>query len=95
MALLAARRRIESERPSLTKSVDAAFGFFEGSRRASSARAQDVFLALGVIAESLDAPTPVRRSIATSLVAIPDDVELPTRDVIDRLLDVRCALDAS
>jgi hypothetical protein len=95
MALLAAKRRMECERPSLTRSVDAAFGFFEGSRRAPSALVQDVFLALGVIAEALDASPAVRRSIAATLVAIPDDARVPTSNVVDRLLDVRCALDAS
>jgi hypothetical protein len=75
--------------------VDAAFGFFEGSPRTSSALAQDVFLALGVIAESLDASAEVRRSIAASLIALPDEGRLSNREVADRLLDVRCAVDSS
>jgi hypothetical protein len=89
MALLASKRRIEEPRPSLTKSVDAALGIFGGSRRASSEFAQDVMLAIGQLAETLDAPTEVRREIALSIASFADRASLPASEVVDRLLDVR------
>jgi hypothetical protein len=88
---LRTRRRNEIERPSFTRSVDAAIGFVEGSRRVSGALGQDVFLALGCIAEATGAGDAVRRSIATGVAAIGDRRNVATREILDRLLDVRSA----
>jgi hypothetical protein len=76
----------------LTRSVDAALGVFDGSRRASSEFAQDVMLALGQLAETLEAPPEVRGEIARSIIAFRDRETVSVSEVIDCLLDVRaCA----
>jgi hypothetical protein len=71
--------------------VDAAFGFVEGSRRVPGALAEDLFLALGCIAEETEACDAVRRSIALGVAAIGDRRNVPAREILDRLLDVRSA----
>ena len=91
MALRTTKARNDVERPSLTNSVDASFAFFVGSRRASGELVQDVLLALGVIAEALDASSAVRRSIATGIASIAGRPQVPASEVVDRLLDVRAA----
>ena len=61
MGLLTAKRRPDIGSQSLTQIVDATFAFVDGSRRLSGDFVQDLFLVLGVIAETLDASTDVRR----------------------------------
>jgi hypothetical protein len=93
MALLASKRRNETESPSFTpsftRSVDAALGFVEESRRVPGEFVQDLFLALGVIAETLDTSTEIRGSIAEGLTSVADRAHVPTREIFDRLLDLR------
>jgi hypothetical protein len=93
MALLTAKRRMTIERPTLTRSVDAALGCFDGSRRTSSEDAQDVLLALGVIAEDHGASPAIRQLIADALGDVASHSEqVSTRLVVDHLLDLRHAL---
>ena len=91
MALRTTKPSADTERPPLTNSVDASFAFFVGSRRASAEFVQDVLLALGVIAETLDASRAVRSSIATGLASIAGRPQVPASEVVDYLLDVRAA----
>jgi hypothetical protein len=91
MALLTTKRRMEIERPSLTRSVDAAFGFVKGPARVSGEFVQDLFLALGVITEIVGASPDIRRSIAEGIAAVAGRAFVPTREVCDRLLDLRSA----
>jgi len=94
MALLTTKQRVVSERPTLTTSIDAALRCFDGSRPVPAEFAQDILLALGVLAETREAPSAVRREIASCLDAIGDERLVPSRVVVDGLLDVRRALDA-
>ena len=89
MGLLTAKRRPDIENQSLTQTVDATLAFVDGSRRLSGDFVQDLFLALGVIAESLDASTDVRRSIADGIASVADRPAVSNPDVFDRLLDIR------
>ena len=89
MALLTAKRPPDIEHQSLTQTVDATFAFVDGTLLLSGDFVQDLFLALGVIAESLDAATDVRRSIADGIASVGDRPAVSTRDVFDRLLDIR------
>ncbi len=89
MGLLTAKRRPDIENQSLTQTVDATLAFVDGSRRLSGDFVQDLFLALGVIAESVDASTDVRRSIADGIASVADLAAVSARDVFDRLLDIR------
>ena len=91
MALLAPKRRTEVERPSFTRSVDAALGFIEGSGRLSGEFAQDLLLGLGLIAEMLDMGADIRGSIATGLASVVERTYVPKRELFDRLLDLRSA----
>jgi hypothetical protein len=93
MARLSLKRKVDVDHPSLTKSVDAALGCFDGSRRASSEFLQDVLLTLGLIAESVDAPSDVRRAIAADLVSCAERANVPAHEVFDWLLDLRALID--
>ena len=79
------------ERPSLTNSVDASFAFFVGSRRASGELVQDVLLALGVIAETLDASQRGSELDRNGNRVDCRAAQVPASEVVDRLLDVRAA----
>jgi hypothetical protein len=84
---------MDVERPPLTESVDAALDCFRGPRRTSSEEAQDVLLALGVIAEDRGASPEVRGAIARAIAdVVSHPGQLPTRTVVDHLLDLRHAL---
>ena len=95
MALLATKRRVDFDRPALTTSNRCHAGMLRRVSVGMDELAQDILLALGVLAETHEAPPAVRRAIAClCLDTLGDHANVSGRELVDGLLDVRRAASA-